>query len=71
MRMRLLVFGLIRLNLTVSASVVAGQSATGQVTRDRRRWPSHDGRAAMYFPLHWRGLNTAKSPSLQHYLTLQ
>ena len=44
--------------------------ATGQVTKDRRKGPSHDGGAAMYFPLHWRELNTAKSPSLQHYLGL-
>src|SRR5882757_9916306 len=47
MRMRLLVLGLIRLKRMVSASEVAGHRATGQVTSDRRRCPSHDGRAAM------------------------
>jgi hypothetical protein len=35
------------LKRTESASEVAGQSATGQVTSDKRRCPSHDGRAAM------------------------
>src|SRR4051812_21297163 len=49
--MRLLVCGLIRLKRTVSASLVAGNSATGQVTSDRRRWPSQDGRAGMQEPL--------------------
>src|SRR5260370_4961242 len=47
MRMRLLVLGLIMLKRMVSASEVAGHRATGQVTSDRRRCPSHDGRAAM------------------------
>src|SRR5690348_16979115 len=48
--MRLPVAGLIRLKRTVSASLVAGHRATGQVTRDRRRWPSHDGRLAISNP---------------------
>jgi hypothetical protein len=48
--MRLPVAGLIMLKRTVSASLVAGYKATGHVTRDRRRWPSQDGRTAFQTP---------------------
>jgi hypothetical protein len=69
MRMRLLVFGLIMLKRTVCASVLAGHKATGQVTSDRRRCPSHDGRAAMtknpFANPFERGLNGGQIDSLQ------
>jgi hypothetical protein len=37
----------IHLELSDDGHDVAGHRATGQVTSDRRRCPSHDGRAAM------------------------
>src|ERR1700682_4111628 len=53
--MRWPVFRLSWLNETFSDSEVAGYSATGQVTRDRRRKPFQLARGAMYAGLRNRG----------------
>src|ERR1700736_2592690 len=49
------VFRLSWLNEIFSLSEVAGYSATGQVTRDRRRKPFQFARGAMYAELHFGG----------------
>jgi hypothetical protein len=54
--MRLLVLGLIRLKRTVSASVVAGYSATGQVTSDSLRCAFPRRTCSHSDPLPWRGI---------------
>src|ERR1035437_5091017 len=53
--MRWPVFRLSWLNEIFSLSEVAGYSATGQVTRDRRRKPFQFARGAMYAELHFGG----------------
>src|SRR5271155_5593502 len=66
--MRWPVFRLSWLNETFSDSDVAGYSATGQVTSERRRKPFQFARGAMYALLRMRrfGLKTNGGPWFRH-----
>src|SRR6478672_10886992 len=71
--MRWPVLRLIWLKLTFSVSEVAGYSATGQVTSERRRKPFQFARGAMDAVLQtrgWFGLKTNAGPWFRHRLAV-